>query len=215
MTWQNALVDYLVGKNMRSAFYWCWNADSGDTGGILNSDWTTVRTDKVNLLHKLWGTDGSGGGTSGGGTSGGSTSGGSTSGGGTSGGGTSGGSTSGGSTSGGGTSGGSTSGGGTSGGGTSGGSTSGGGTSSGSPSFSTKVIVDSDWQAGYCERVQVTNTGGTAGNWSLTQTISGKVNNLWNATWTQSGSTLSTSGLDSNKTLAPGAMTEFGFCANR
>ncbi|WP_045726654.1 cellulose binding domain-containing protein, partial [Xanthomonas sp. GPE 39] len=117
-------------------------------------------------------------------------------------------------TSGGGTSGGGTSGGGTSGGGTSGGGTSGGGSGS-DPSYSTKVIVDSDWQAGYCERVQVTNNGGTAGNWSLTQTISGTVNNLWNATWTQSGSTLSTSGLDSNKTLAPGAMTEFGFCANR
>ncbi|WP_235429916.1 glycoside hydrolase family 5 protein, partial [Xanthomonas sp. GPE 39] len=109
VTWQNALVDYLAGKNMRSAFYWCFNADSGDTGGILNDDWTTVRTDKVNLLHKLWGTDGSGGGTSGGGTSGGGTSGGGTSGGGTSGGGTSGGGTSGGGTSGGGTSGGGTS----------------------------------------------------------------------------------------------------------
>ncbi len=75
--------------------------------------------------------------------------------------------------------------------------------------------MDSDWQVGYCERVQVTNTGSTAGNWSVTQTISGKINNLWNANWAQSGSKLSASGMDWNKTLAPGAMAEFGFCAGR
>ncbi len=63
--------------------------------------------------------------------------------------------------------------------------------------------------------MQVTNNGTTAGDWTVTQTISGTVNNLWNAKWTQSGTTLNTSGLDSNKTLASGQMTEFGFCANR
>ncbi|KAB7780184.1 hypothetical protein CEK66_04710, partial [Xanthomonas sp. LMG 12460] len=45
--------------------------------------------------------------------------------------------------------------------------------------------------------------------------ISGTVNNLWNATWKQSGTTLSASGVDWNKTLAPGATAEFGFCAAR
>ncbi|WP_235429741.1 cellulose binding domain-containing protein [Xanthomonas sp. GPE 39] len=166
----------------------------------------------ANIDAKTGGT--SGGGASGGGTSGGGTSGGGTSGGGTSGGGTSGGGTSGGGTSGGGTSGGGTSGGGTSGGGTSGGGTSGGGSTS-SPSFSTRTIVDSDWHAGYCEHVQVTNTGTSAGNWSISQPISGTINSLWNAIWTQSGSTLSAAGMDWNKTLAPGAMAEFGFCASR
>ena len=53
--WQNALVDYMVGKGMRSGFYWSWNPNSGDTGGILDDDWTTVRTDKVQLLQRLWG----------------------------------------------------------------------------------------------------------------------------------------------------------------
>ncbi|WP_045726868.1 cellulose binding domain-containing protein, partial [Xanthomonas sp. GPE 39] len=107
-----------------------------------------------------------------------------------------------------------TSGGGTSGGGTSGGGTSGGGSTSG-PSFSTRTIVDSDWHVGYCERVQVTNTGTSTGNWSTAVTVSGTINNLWNAVWTQSGSTLSATGMDWNKTLAPGAMAEFGFCASR
>ncbi|WP_200894006.1 cellulose binding domain-containing protein [Xanthomonas sp. MUS 060] len=76
-------------------------------------------------------------------------------------------------------------------------------------------MVDSDWHVGYCERVQVTNTGTSAGNWAISQPISGRINNLWNAIWTQSGSTLNAAGMDWNKTLAPGAMAEFGFCASR
>lgn len=55
VTWQNAFVDYLISKNMRSAFYWSWNPNSGDTGGILRDDWQTLRQDKVNLLNRLWG----------------------------------------------------------------------------------------------------------------------------------------------------------------
>lgn len=54
--WHNALVDYLIAKNMRSAFYWSWNPNSADTGGILEDDWTTVRTNKIQLLQRLWGT---------------------------------------------------------------------------------------------------------------------------------------------------------------
>ncbi|CBA15392.1 conserved hypothetical protein [Xanthomonas albilineans GPE PC73] len=126
----------------------------------------------------------------------------------------SGGGSSGGGSSGGGSNGGGSRGGGSNGGGSSGGGSSGGG-SSGGPSFSTKVIVDSNWQTGYCERVQVTNTGNTTGDWVVTQTISGTINNLWNANWTPQGSTIKASGMDWNKTLAPGAMAEFGFCASR
>ncbi|MBB6365303.1 endoglucanase [Xanthomonas sacchari] len=173
--WQNALVDYLIGKGIHSGFYWSWNPNSGDTGGILNDDWSTVRTDKVNLLKKLW--DGDGGSSGGGGN-------------GVGGGGNGGG----------------------------GGGNGGGGTPTPPPSgssFSTKVLVDSDWNAGYCNRVQVTNTGGSSGDWTATLSISGTISNLWNATWTQSGTTLSASGVDWNKTLAPGATAEFGFCAAR
>ena len=52
--WQDALVDYLVGKRIDSAFYWTWNPNSSDTGGILRDDWNTVREDKVALLRRLW-----------------------------------------------------------------------------------------------------------------------------------------------------------------
>lgn len=54
-TWQDALVDYLIAKNMRGGFYWSWNPNSGDTGGILQDDWNNVWTDKMALLQRLWG----------------------------------------------------------------------------------------------------------------------------------------------------------------
>jgi endoglucanase len=52
--WQDALVDYLVAQGVSSAFYWAWNPNSGDTGGILRDDWITVREDKLALLRRLW-----------------------------------------------------------------------------------------------------------------------------------------------------------------
>jgi endoglucanase len=158
---QSALIDYLIKKDIRSGFYWAWNANSRDTGGVLDDDWTTVRTEKMVGLKRLWG-DSSG--------------------------------------------------------------TTPTPTPEPTPtptpapvsaSFSTKIVVDSDWNAGYCERVQVTNSGSATGNWAITLSISGTVNNLWNATWSQSGTTLHAAGVDWNKTLAPGAMAEFGFCAAR
>lgn len=57
VTWQNAFVDYMLGKGMRDSFYWCYTPNSGDTGGILDDN-LQVRTDKMALLQKLWGTSG-------------------------------------------------------------------------------------------------------------------------------------------------------------
>jgi len=55
VTWQNAFVDYLIGKGMRNSFYWCYTPNSGDTGGILDDN-LNVRQDKMALLRRLWGT---------------------------------------------------------------------------------------------------------------------------------------------------------------
>ena len=52
--WQDAFVDYLISKGMRSSFYWCYTPNSGDTGGILD-DKLNVRPEKMALLRKLWG----------------------------------------------------------------------------------------------------------------------------------------------------------------
>ncbi|HET9848796.1 MAG TPA: glycoside hydrolase family 5 protein [Candidatus Dormibacteraeota bacterium] len=47
--WQHELVDFLKASGL-SYTYWSWNPDSGDTGGILNDDWTTVDRAKLELL---------------------------------------------------------------------------------------------------------------------------------------------------------------------
>ena len=36
-----------------SWFYWCWNANSGDTGGLVQDDWTTLEWDKLAFLTKI------------------------------------------------------------------------------------------------------------------------------------------------------------------
>lgn len=52
--WQDALVDYLVSKGMRSSFYWTYTPNSYNTGGILDEQ-LQVREDKMALLRRLWG----------------------------------------------------------------------------------------------------------------------------------------------------------------
>jgi endoglucanase len=52
--WHEALVDYLKRKNMRSGFYWTYTPNSRNTGGILDDE-LQVRTDKMALLRRLWG----------------------------------------------------------------------------------------------------------------------------------------------------------------
>ena len=47
-----ALLSYMgTGVNGISFTFWSWNPNSGDTGGILNDDWTTVNTRKQNILQ--------------------------------------------------------------------------------------------------------------------------------------------------------------------
>ncbi|MFI6151774.1 cellulase family glycosylhydrolase [Kitasatospora sp. NPDC051170] len=73
-TWLKALVGYLrpTAQNGADGFnwtFWSWNPNSGDTGGILNSDWTTVDTAKDAYLADIkapaFGTGDGGGGTTG------------------------------------------------------------------------------------------------------------------------------------------------------
>jgi endoglucanase len=47
--WLGALTQYIASHDMSFSF-WCLNADSGDTGGILQNDWITVNTDKMAYL---------------------------------------------------------------------------------------------------------------------------------------------------------------------
>jgi endoglucanase len=49
-TWQRTLVSFLKRHGI-SYTYWCWNPNSGDTGGILNDNWQTVIGAKLDLLR--------------------------------------------------------------------------------------------------------------------------------------------------------------------
>ncbi|WP_218030970.1 cellulase family glycosylhydrolase [Dictyobacter aurantiacus] len=52
--WLTALTSYLgKGSGGINWTFWCWNPDSGDTGGILNDDWTTVNQAKQNYLTPI------------------------------------------------------------------------------------------------------------------------------------------------------------------
>lgn len=47
---QNKLTEYFKNKKICSSFYWDWNPNSGDTGGILQDDWTTPWQNKVDAV---------------------------------------------------------------------------------------------------------------------------------------------------------------------
>ncbi|NJM70224.1 MAG: glycoside hydrolase family 5 protein [Scytonema sp. RU_4_4] len=52
--WHRLFVDYIDKKKL-SFTYWCWNPNSGDTGGLLLDDWKSINTDKQKLLSQLLG----------------------------------------------------------------------------------------------------------------------------------------------------------------
>ncbi|MFR9800372.1 cellulase family glycosylhydrolase [Streptomyces sp. MS06] len=167
--WLAALVDYLrpTAQDGADGFqwtFWSWNPNSGDTGGILKDDWTTVDTVKDGYLASIKAPlfPSTGGGDSGGG-------------------------------------------GGNGGGG-------GGGTSACSAAYT----VSSDWGSGFNADVEVTNTGTTAlSSWQVTWTFDGsqQIGNMWNATWTQSGETVTAVNAAHNGTVPAGGSVSFGFGA--
>jgi endoglucanase len=78
-----------------------------------------------------------------------------------------------------------------------------------------QLVVDSEWKEGYCARVVVQNTGSTAQPWRVSLPVSGRIQNLWKARYTLRDGQLTAEGEDYNRVLAPGAETDFGFCAMR
>ncbi len=51
--WQNAIVDWFKQNGFYNFFYWSWNPNSGDTGGILQDDWVHIWKDKYDNLKRL------------------------------------------------------------------------------------------------------------------------------------------------------------------
>jgi hypothetical protein len=97
------------------------------------------------------------------------------------------------------------------------GSSSGAGGSGGTATqpATTSISVTNDWSQGYCSDVTVTNPNSTPLTWTVSFTIAGTIYTSWNATLSQSGSTVTASGVSWNQVLQAGANTSFGFCANR
>ncbi len=101
--------------------------------------------------------------------------------------------------------------------GATGGGASGGG-GAGTPTTApatTSLSPINEWNGGYCTNVNVTNPNSVPLTWTVKLTVAGTVTSSWNANLAQSGSELSASGVDWNKTLAAGATAQFGFCASR
>ncbi|MPY38341.1 endoglucanase, partial [Streptomyces adustus] len=74
--------------------------------------------------------------------------------------------------------------------------------------------VSSDWGSGFNADVKVTNTGTTAlTSWKVTWTWSGsqQVANMWNASYTQSGGTVTAVNAAHNGAVAVGGSASFGF----
>ncbi|MFJ8646274.1 cellulase family glycosylhydrolase [Streptomyces sp. NPDC093546] len=74
--------------------------------------------------------------------------------------------------------------------------------------------ITNQWQGGFQAGVKVTNLGDPLTGWTLKFTLPDagqKVVQGWNATWSQSGSTVSAAGVDWNRTLATGAAADLGF----
>ncbi|WP_432186137.1 cellulase family glycosylhydrolase [Streptomyces sp. Tue6028] len=157
--WLAALVSYLrptgtYGADSISWTFWSWNPNSGDTGGILKDDWTTVDTVKDGYLASVkapgFPSTGDGGGDGGGGTA----------------------------------------------------------------ACAAVYRVSSDWGSGFNADVKVTNTGTTAlTSWKVTWTWSGgrQVTSMWNATYTQSGATVSAVNAAHNGAVPVGGSAGFGF----
>ncbi|MEU6552966.1 cellulase family glycosylhydrolase [Streptomyces sp. NPDC046915] len=90
----------------------------------------------------------------------------------------------------------------------------GGGGGGGTGSCGATYTVSSDWGSGFNADVKVTNTGTTAiSGWKVTWTWSGsqQVTNMWNASYTQSGGTVTAVNAAHNGALPAGGSASFGF----
>jgi endoglucanase len=88
-------------------------------------------------------------------------------------------------------------------------------TPTGGGSCTATVQMVNVWQGGFQATVNVRNTATTAVNpWTVRWTMAAQLNNGWNATVTQAGSTVTAIAPTWNPSLAPGATASIGLTAN-
>ncbi len=78
----------------------------------------------------------------------------------------------------------------------------------------TALTLTSDWGAGYCASVTITNTGSAPiSSWQVVVDLDqSTLTNLWSGAVSQSGSLLTVTPLSWNAPIAVGAAISFGFC---
>ena len=69
-----------------------------------------------------------------------------------------------------------------------------------------------NWGAGACYSVVVTNQGTVAETWVIEINVPGVITSLWSAVSEEGPNGLLFSGVDWNATLQPQQSTEFGYC---
>ena len=83
------------------------------------------------------------------------------------------------------------------------------------PEVAVADVVSSDWGAGWCADVTVTNIGEGAALWTSRIPVDGTINTIWSAEFVVDGADWEFWGEPWNRALEPGEETEFGFCATR
>jgi Glycosyl hydrolase family 12/Cellulose binding domain/Putative Ig domain len=93
---------------------------------------------------------------------------------------------------------------------------SGGGGGGGSGTCTAAYSVVNSWPGGFQANVTVTNGSTARTSWTVGWTFPGnqQITNIWNATQTTSGETVTAKNMPYNGTLAAGASTSFGFTAS-
>ncbi|WP_328557859.1 cellulase family glycosylhydrolase [Streptomyces sp. NBC_00358] len=90
------------------------------------------------------------------------------------------------------------------------------GSGGGSTGCTATYKVSSDWGSGFNADITVTNTGSaTTKSWQVTWDWPGSqtVSSMWNASYSQTGKTVTARNADHNGAIAPGASAGFGFGA--
>lgn len=82
------------------------------------------------------------------------------------------------------------------------------------------ISITTDWGTGYCADVKVSTTSTTPVTWSSVVDLSaypvnGVPNQLWEASYTLSGTTLTAVGKPYNATVVAGSPVTYGYCAER
>lgn len=77
--------------------------------------------------------------------------------------------------------------------------------------------IESDWQDGFCFRIQVTNLGSDrSSNWQLSFRMNqADINNSWNGVFSRQGTQYTVSPPSWGRALEPDQTIDMGFCANK